>query len=65
MAAERFTIPVNPLMTPRLMVEFADEPEMIVTVLGLADMSKLTSCTLTVSMTEWVRDALDPVTFTE
>ena len=52
-------------MTPRVIVEFADEPETIVTAVGLADMSKLTSSTLTITRTEWVRDPLDPVTFTE
>ena len=52
-------------MTPRVIVEFADEPETIVTTEGLADMSKLTSRTLTVSRTEWVKDPLDPVTFRE
>ncbi len=52
-------------MIPRVIVEFADEPETIVTAVGLADMSKLTSRTLKVSMTEWVKDPLDPVTFKE
>ena len=53
------TLPDNPLMLERLIVEFADVPGGAVNETGFAETEKSTTCTTT--CIEWVRDPLVPV----
>ncbi len=56
------TLPDNPLMLDKVIVEFADVPGGAVSELGLAEIEKSTTCTTTCM--EWVRDPLVPVIVT-
>jgi len=44
-AVERVTVPVNPLTGDTVMVEFAETPGVVLTVLGLANIWKSTTWT--------------------
>ena len=58
--AVRLTVPVNPLILPKDIVEEAEEPCTTLMLPGLAEMEKSAALTKTEIVTEWERDPLIP-----
>jgi hypothetical protein len=63
---ERLTVPVNPLTAVTVIVDVPGEPTAMLTLVGLAAMEKSwAAVTVNVTVAEWDRDPLVPVTATE